>query len=65
MNILDYFDVNDRDHLHAYRTLTDTGTWPEGFIPEGTTFSPVWQIGLASMLASAWVSHADSACLDT
>ncbi len=59
MNILDYFDVNDIDHIRAYRNLQETGMWPEGFIPEGTTFPPyAWQSSIAMMLADAWVSHA-------
>ncbi len=59
MNILDFFDVNDIEHIRAYRNLQNTGMWPKGFIPEGTTFPPyAWQSSVASMLADAWVSLA-------
>ena len=51
MDILDYFDVKNVEHLKAYVTLQRTGTWPEGFIPKGTTFSTQWSLRLLSKLA--------------
>jgi len=34
MNIVDWFDVANPEHLKAYKHLQDTGLWPEGFLPE-------------------------------
>jgi hypothetical protein len=55
MDINEFFDVNNKDHLRAYRHVYDTGSWPEGFIPEGTTFRNLWHIELAGRLANEYV----------
>ena len=55
MNILDFFNPIDIDHLKAYQHLQSTGMWPEGFIPERVDFSPNWQMLLQSRMADLWV----------
>lgn len=57
MNITDFFDPNDPEHVKAYETLEKTGSWPEGFVPVEVEFSPVWQIEILNMLAKCWVKH--------
>lgn len=57
MNIIEFFDEDDINHLKAYKHLLDTGMWPKGFVPEGTEFPPVWQILIANTLANAWLDH--------
>lgn len=57
MDILDYFDIYNVDHLKAYRILSETGSWPRGFIPKEVKFSTAWQILIASKMATAWVNH--------
>lgn len=59
MSILEFFHVYNYDHLQAFKTLSACGAWPLGFIPNGTTFTPNWQITLLSRMAEAWVVHND------
>ena len=57
MSILEFFDVYNYNHLQAFKTLSKTGRWPVDFIPNGTTFTPSWQISIMSRMAEAWVVH--------
>ena len=34
MNIINWFDTSNLDHLKAYRYLCEKGFWPENFLPE-------------------------------
>ena len=56
-NIHDFFDPYNAEHIEAYQHLCQTGTWPEGFIPEGMKLDPNWQFLLLQKLADAWVKH--------
>lgn len=55
MNILDFFNPIDIDHLKAYQHLQAKGSWPEGFIPDRVDFTPNWQMTLQSRMADLWV----------
>ena len=57
-DITDFFDVYNIDHIVAYKGLLETGKWPEGFIPEGTTFPKTWQIHIAFKMSNAWTFQA-------
>lgn len=54
MNIVEYFDEYNIDHLKAFTSIVEKGVWPEGFIPEGIEFPPQWQLSLISKMALAW-----------
>ena len=56
MNIIDWFDVNNFEHILGYDYLIRTGHWPVGFIPEGTEFVPNWNILIMSKLADAYIN---------
>jgi hypothetical protein len=56
INIGDWFNPKNIEHIRAYKHLEDTGFWPEGFIEEGViNFIPGWQYLLASKMADCWV----------
>ena len=57
MTIVDFFDIHDFEHIKAWKHLCEHGQWPEGFIPEGTVFQPMWQVLLADKMADAWVLY--------
>ena len=57
MTILDWFDVNNIEHLKAYKHLQDTGTWPKGFIPEDNEFVALQTTILANRLAGRYVEE--------
>lgn len=57
MKIEDWFDPHNENHIEAYQYLCQTGTWPEGFIPEDVQCDHNWQILLWHKMADAWVGH--------
>lgn len=56
-SIVDFFDPLDARHTQAYEHLMNTGTWPQGFLPEGLEFPPTWNYAIASKMADYWVEH--------
>jgi len=59
MNIVDWFDVKNIEHLSAYKILQDTGMWPESsdFIPEDIEFLMDWRRGVSNKIASAFIDE--------
>ena len=57
VNLIDWFDVNNKDHLTAYRHLQGTGCWPKGFLPENIEIPNGWHVLLMSRLSDAWQNH--------
>lgn len=56
MNIIDWFDIKNVDHLKAWKYLEDNGgIWEQGFIPNDVEFSPNWQFVIMSKMATAYV----------
>lgn len=55
MNIVDWFDPKNLDHLTAYVSLQRHGSWPVGFIPNGITFPPAWAVLIASKIADHYL----------
>ena len=56
MNIVDWFDVNNFEHILAYNYLIKTGHWPKGFLPDNIKFIPNWNILIMSNLANAYIN---------
>jgi len=52
-----WFDVNNVEHLAAYKILADTGMWPKGFISDAVTLPHLWTIRIQSKMADEWVKH--------
>ena len=57
MYIFDWFDVNDMNHLMAYKHLQWTGLWPDGFLPDDVEYIPSWQVAIDHKLALAYVDE--------
>jgi hypothetical protein len=56
LNIVDWFDVNNTEHLKAYKFLMDKGYWEKGFIPDDMIFPVSWSILVAGKLAEAYIN---------
>jgi len=56
MRIDQFFNESNVEHLRAYRHLSKTGIWPEGFLPEDIEFFPSWQMALMAKMAECWIS---------
>ena len=54
MDITEWFDTTNKDHLQAYLHLAKCGTWPVGFIPENIKFGCIWQSTLALKMATKY-----------
>jgi len=57
MNVIDYFDPYNHNHLLAYQTLQETGMWPKGFLPEGIEIPSYWNPLITQKIADAWIKH--------
>ena len=64
MTIIDVFDINDNNHLQAYRHLCRLGYWPDKFVEDFETklgskleFTMGWQIFIADKMANEWVNY--------
>ena len=56
MNIVEFFNPHSIEHIRAYRVLSETGTWPEGFIPEkiGMEFAHLRISEITLKMAETW-----------
>ena len=58
MTILDWFDIDNIEHLKAYKHLRATGCWPKDFLPKDiTTFESMWISRLSDRLADRYVEE--------
>ena len=57
MNIIEWFDPHNKEHLKAYKHLEDTGAWPKGFVPRDIIFTTSWMASLNRKMADCWVNH--------
>lgn len=57
MKFIEWFNVNDIEHITAYRHFNNTGMWPEGFIPDGMELPDLWTFTslLTIKMSVAWV----------
>ena len=58
MQIEDWFDVHNKEHLAAWKHLSTKGTWPVGFVPyDDVELGPHWQVNIMSIMANAWLDE--------
>ena len=57
MEITEFFDPYNMEHIKAYKTLMEKGTGPANFLPEGIIFSIAWHEVLTHKMANAWVEQ--------
>jgi len=57
IKIEDWFDVEDQEHLLAYKYLHKEGVWPENFIPKFVVLGGNWVAELNTMLAEAHIKN--------
>jgi hypothetical protein len=56
MDILEFFNPLDINHLRAYNHLQKSGTWPADFIDwDNIKFPPNWHMLLQAKMADLWV----------
>jgi len=56
MDILDFFDINNLEHLQAYRTCKQTGFWPKEFLMNDIIFEDSsWSIILDIRIANSCI----------
>lgn len=57
INLVDWFDPNNKQHLEAYQHLCCKGIWPEDFIPKHIEIPNTWQVTLGQKIADCWIKH--------
>lgn len=57
MEIQDWFDPKNLDHLRAWKHLNHKGTWPEGFIPKDVECNSVWTILISQKMANLYADE--------
>jgi len=55
MDIIEFFDIENKEHLKAYAELQNKGRWPKRFIPKGTTFRVQWSLTLLYKMTAAYM----------
>jgi len=55
-SIVEFFDVQNEEHLKAYMVLQVTGAWPVDFIPEDVDLPSTWHHLLTWKMAEAWLT---------
>jgi hypothetical protein len=56
MDITEWFNPLDKNHINAYKYLNKNGSWPKNFIPEDIKFSLNWQLTLLEIMTKEWLS---------
>ncbi|GAG92328.1 unnamed protein product [marine sediment metagenome] len=57
VNITDWFDITNIEHLKAWMHLEDVGVWPIDFIPDEVEFNSYWQIVISSKMSCQYVKE--------
>jgi len=55
MQIEEWFDVHNKQHLAAWEHLSANGSWTVDFLPEDIELGQNWQINIMGLMANAWV----------
>ena len=64
MNIVDFFDPEDKTHIEAYRSLEKHGFLPHWFFERDLEQGPNWQIELMNKMAQYWMEAFESGRID-
>jgi hypothetical protein len=55
MNLVDFFDPRNKDHLRAYLNLYKEGCWPPGFLPKDIKIPNGWNFMLAEKIVRVYL----------
>ena len=59
MDIAEYFDARNTEHIKAYKHLMEKGAWPKDFYDSitdiGITFSTIWHVAVLSKIAKCFI----------
>ena len=57
MNLLDWFDIHNKEHLLAYQHLMKTGFWPECFLPIDIEIPVLAIVAIENKMAREWMKQ--------
>jgi len=57
IEITEYIDPYNMEHIKACAVLNKTGVWPKNFIPKNVTLGNNWQTILAYKLSKVWIEQ--------
>lgn len=57
MDIIDWFDPENLEHLRAYRHLQNFGSWPKGFLPDDIEIPVLWSTMIESKIVDFFIDE--------
>ena len=57
MNIVDWFDPDNIEHLKAYRHLQNFGLWPGGFLPDDIEIPSLWSTLIKNKIVEFFIDE--------
>jgi hypothetical protein len=57
MSIVEFFDINNHEHVSAWIYLEDHAVWPKGFLPTDIYFPPGWGPSITYRLARKYAEE--------
>ncbi len=57
ISFIDWFDLENENHVKAFDTCRKTGSWPVGFIPDNVIMGINWQIEIIAKIANVWMQE--------
>jgi len=57
VNVVDWFDASNLEHLKAYKYLGENAFWPKGFLPDFVEIGPSWCARITSKIADEFVNR--------
>lgn len=57
IDFAEWFDIDNKEHLAAFKHMCDTGAWPIGFLPENIMMEPSWFIMVANKMAYKYIEN--------
>lgn len=60
MNLTNFFDPYNIEHIKAFQHMQKTGAWPEKFfdkVKEHIAEDPHWYLSISMKMSNAWIKH--------
>ena len=57
MDMIEFFDPYNMEHIRAYKYMAEHGCWPGNFATEITVYPVAWQVIIAIKMANVWVEQ--------
>lgn len=56
-SVNNWLDLDNLEHIKAFKQVTDGKFWPEGFIADEIKFPSLWQMLIANKITERWLKR--------